>query len=417
MIMKPQIKQKMLVGTLALSTLIVSAGTSMANLALPSISAEFSLSFSNVRWVVLSYLLATTLFGLAVGRLGDLNGRRNVLLWGGAMFSTGSLVAAYSFSFPGLIVGRVVQGIGAAALAVLPMAIVADALSHQKMGRVIGLLATMSAFGTAAGPSIGGVLIGEYGWRSVFSAMTALGVGTLLLVITFVQLGSGSSKSAQEITFFDSIHSFYSKSSFRTHLFANLAISAVMASTLIVGPFYLTHALHLDPRHMGLVMSAGPITSILAGTLSGYAVDRFGFRLFKFGLVLSLIGTVSFIFLPMHFGSLGFVLSAIILSLGYQLFLSANSNSFMKKARPEQRGIAAGTLNLSRNMGLITGTYLLGGIFDFFAKGTGLSAAPEKTISDGLQVAFLIATFMIAALLFIELKHQKRRTNENGFVN
>ncbi|MGE0762980.1 MAG: MFS transporter [Bdellovibrionales bacterium] len=416
--METRFKQNMLIGTLALSTLLVSAGTSIANLALPSISMEFSLSFSTVRWVVLCYLLAITFFSLVVGRLGDLKGRRNILLLGTTVFSVGTLISAISFSFSSLILGRTIQGIGAAALAVLPIAIVTDVLSHQKMGRIIGLLATMSAMGTTTGPLIGGFLIGEFGWRSVFTVMTAAGIFTLLLAFWFLQHGQVSGHSVLQSSFLDSVKSFYSDTSFRVHLFSNLAISAVMISTLIVGPFYLTHALHLEPSHMGLVMSAGPITSILSGTLAGYAVDRLGCRfVIKFGFVQSLVGTISFIFLPRHFGALGFALSAVLLSLGYQFFLSANSNSFMKNARNEHRGVAAGALNLSRNLGLICGTYLLGGLFDHFAKGTNPSQAAEAAISDGFQVTFTIAALLIAILLVNQLKHQKRRTYGKRFAN
>ncbi|WP_374029375.1 MFS transporter [Bdellovibrio bacteriovorus] len=407
--MESRFKLNMLIGTLALSALLVSSGTSMANLALPAISAEFSLSFSAARWIVLSYLLAITLLSLVVGRVGDINGRRNILLWGLALFNLGTIASSFSFSLPVLLISRVLQGVGAAALAVLPIAIVTDVLSKQKMGRALGFLATMSAIGTATGPSIGGILIAEFGWRSVFSALTALGVFTLLLALKFVRLNEHSSHLDQPGHFIDSIRAFYSDSSVRVHLFSNLAISAVMVSTLIVGPFYLTHVLHLDPRHMGLVISAGPITSILSGTVAGYAVDRFGCRLvIKIGFVQALVGTISFIFLPKYFGSLGFVLSAILLSSGYQLFLSANSNSFMKNSRAEHRGVAAGALNLSRNLGLISGTYLIGGIF---------SHPTEKTISDGFQVTFSVAAFLIAFMLISQLKHQKRRTYGKRFVN
>ncbi len=397
--MRLRCKQNLLVGTLALSALLVSAGTSMANLALPSIAEEFSLSFSAVRWIVLSYLLAITLFSLVAGRLADLNGRRNILLLGAAMFSAGTFISSFSFSFSALIFGRVIQGIGAAALAVLPIAIITDTLPDQKMGRAIGFLATMSAVGTATGPLISGLLIAEFGWRTIFSAMVALGIFTLLLIFKFVRLSESSSHNKQQSNFFDTAKSFCSDSSFRMHLFSNFAVSAVMVSTLIIGPFYLTHALHLDPGHMGLVMSAGPITSILSGIVAGYAVDRFGYSLIiKFGFMQVLVGSISFIFLPKQFGSLGFVISAVLLSFGYQLFLSANSNSFMQNARTEHRGIAAGALNLSRNLGLIAGTYLMGSVSD----------AAEKNISVGLQITFSMAAFLIVILLINQLKHSKK---------
>ncbi len=286
------------------------------------------------------------------------------------------------------------------------------------MGRIIGLLASLSAMGTATGPLIGGFLIGEFGWRSVFSVMTTAGIFTLLLAFKFVQLSRDSVKSVHQSSFLDSVKSFLSEASFSVHLFSNLAISAVMISTLVVGPFYLTNALRLGPRHLGLVMSAGPITSILSGTLAGYAVDRLGSRfVIKLGLMLSLAGTTFFIFLPGQLGALGFALSAMLLSLGYQFFLSANSNSFMKNARNEHRGIAAGALNLSRNLGLISGTYLMGGLFDHFAKGTSLSQGAEPTISNGFQVTFTIAALLIAILLVNQIKHQKRRSCGKRLVN
>jgi MFS family permease len=378
---------------------------------------DFSVSFSTAKWIVLSYLMATTVFSLIIGRLADLAGRRRILLWGAALFAIGSLVSALSASFAALIIGRVIQGVGAAALVVLPIAIATDALPQQKMGRAIGLLATMSAVGTATGPSIGGFLIAEFNWRAVFIQLTVLAGLTLLFVVKFVHLGRGSS-SLQQSGFLESIGSFSGDVTLRKHLFSNLVVSAVMILTLIVGPFYLTHALLLDPGQMGLVMSAGPLTSILSGTIAGYAVDRFGSNfIIKFGFLQLLLGAIAFVFLPLRLGTLGFAFSAVLLSFGYQLFLSANSSSLMTSARTEHRGIAAGALNLSRNLGLISGTYLLGGIFDFFSERTDISTAIEKRISDGFQITFSVAALLIAYLLIHHIKHNKGRTYEKRFVN
>jgi len=407
-------KQSLLLAALALSALLVSAGTSMANLALPSISKDFSLSFSTVRWVVLGYLMAITVFSLAVGRLADLKGRRNILLLGMILFSTGSLVSFFSLSFSTLIFGRIIQGVGGAALAVIPIAIATDVLPSKKVGRAIGLLATMSAVGTVTGPSIGGFLLGGFGWRSIFAVPTILGIFALFISFIIIQPGKESMNSNQQKNaLLDFVKSFYSDPSFRLHLLSNLAIAAVMISTLIVGPFYLTHSLHLDPYHMGLVMSVGPITSILSGTIAGYAVDRFGYGfVLKCGFVQSLIGTIAFIFLPIKFGSIGFALSAVLLSLGYQLFLSANSNSLMQNARTEHRGMASGALNFSRNLGLLCGTYLMGGLFDFFAKNSSAFSTPEQAITNGFQITFAVAAVMIAVLLINQVKHQKKRSTQ-----
>lgn len=401
----------MLIGTLALSSLLASAGTSMANLALPAISTEFSLSFSNTRWVVLCYLISITVFSLIVGRLGDKNGRRTILILGAAIFSIGTFISTLSLSFSTLIFSRIIQGFGGAVLVVLPIAIVTDTLSHQKMGRTIGLLATMSAIGTATGPSIGGLLIEEFGWRSTFTVMTALGTLTLLLAYNFVHLKESTNKTFQQNKFLESLKIFYSDIPLRGHLLSNSVITAIMISTLIIGPFYLTHVLHLDPFHMGLIMSTGPITSILSGTLSGYAADRLSYHFVIIsGFVQLLVGTISFIFLPHYFGSFGFVISAILLSLGYQLFLSANSSTFMKRTLSEHRGLAAGLINFSRNLGLISGTYLMGGIFDYFAKGPNPTRTPEDAITNGFQATLSIAAILIIATLFNQLIIPKKES-------
>lgn len=389
----------------------------MANIALPAISTDFGTSFSNVRWVVLSYLLASTLFSLIVGRLGDLKGRRKVLLAGTFVFATGTFLCGYSSSFWVLIFARVVQGIGASALIVLPMATVTEIIPREKVGRAIGLLATMSAIGTASGPSMGGFVLAEYGWRAAFFLMTILGGLSFLLLLRFLPFALNSRDEGLENTdLFRTIKSLYSDSLLRTQLFSNIVVSAIMMSTLITGPFYLIHALHMKPAQMGLVMSAGPIMSVFSGILCGYLVDRYGsLPVIKYGFIQILIGALSFVTIPSLFGAMGFVFSAILLSLGYQLFLSANSYSIMKNVSADRRGLVSGALTLSRNLGLISGTFVMGNIFDFFAKATSLSEA--KATSNGFQATFLGAALLITFLLINHLKNQNRRKSETRLIN
>jgi MFS family permease len=389
--MKNSSNQKMLIGSLAASALLASVATSMANVALPSISSDFGVSFSDVRWVVLGYLLASTLFSLGVGRLGDQRGRSKILLAGTVLFTAGTFLCGYSSSFWLLIFARIVQGIGGAALIVLPIAIVSELMPREKMGRVIGLLATMSAIGTASGPSLGGLILGEYGWRAAFFFMTALGGVSLFLLMNFTppDRSAPASEARGESDFLGVMKSVCFDSLLRARLFANFVVSAILMATLIVGPFYLTQGLHLEPRLMGLVMSAGPIASIVFGIFSGYAVDRFGsLAVVRFGFIQLLIGAVSFVLAPSIFGALGFALSAVLLSLGYQLFLSANSSAIMTDVTNERRGLVSGALSLSRNLGLIAGTSAMGGVFALFADP-----------SAGLQATFLVAAGLVALLL------------------
>jgi MFS family permease len=145
--------------------LLASLGTSIANVALPSLARAFAATFAEVRWVVVAYLLAITTLSVGVGRLGDRFGRRRVLLAGLAVFTLASAAAGLATGLGGLVAARAVQGAGAAAMMTLVLALVGEILPKDRTGSAMGLLGTMSAIGTALGPSLGGVLIGAFGDR------------------------------------------------------------------------------------------------------------------------------------------------------------------------------------------------------------------------------------------------------------
>jgi MFS family permease len=154
--------------SLALGMLLPSLGTSIANVALPTFAEVFSASFQQVQWVVLAYLLAMTTLIVGVGRMGDLFGRRRLLMLGIAIFSVASLLASLSPRLELLVAARALQGIGAAFMMALTMAMASAVVPKAQTGSAMGLLGTMSAVGTALGPSLGGVLIAKIGWQSIF---------------------------------------------------------------------------------------------------------------------------------------------------------------------------------------------------------------------------------------------------------
>lgn len=162
--------------SLSLSTLLPALGTSIASVSLPTLAQTFSASFQQVQWIVLAYLLATTALVVSVGRLGDLIGRRRLLLVGLLVFTVASLLCGAAPTLWLLIAARAGQGLGAAVILVLSMALVGETVGKQKTGSAMGLLGTMSALGTALGPSLGGVLISSLSWRAIFLINIPLGV-------------------------------------------------------------------------------------------------------------------------------------------------------------------------------------------------------------------------------------------------
>src|SRR5215210_278988 len=166
---------------LSLSMLLSSLGTSIANVGLPAMAQAFTASFQAVQWIVLAYLLAITTLIVSVGRLGDIMGRRRLLLAGIFLFSVASVLCGVAPNLAFLVATRAAQGLGAAIMMALTMAFVAAIVPKQKTGSAMGLLGTMSAVGTALGPSLGGALISGFGWRAIFLVMVPLGALNFLL--------------------------------------------------------------------------------------------------------------------------------------------------------------------------------------------------------------------------------------------
>ncbi|MFN8589271.1 MAG: MFS transporter [Candidatus Eisenbacteria bacterium] len=167
---------------LSLPVLMASLDTSIANTALPTIAHALSVPFAAVQWIVLTYLLALTPLLVVAGRLGDRFGRRRVLEAGVAGFTAASLACGLAPSLAVLLVARTVQGMGAAAMLTMGLAFAGDVATAGRAGRVMGLLGTMSALGTAAGPALGALLATHFGWHALFLVNVPVGLVILVLV-------------------------------------------------------------------------------------------------------------------------------------------------------------------------------------------------------------------------------------------
>lgn len=372
---------------LSLSMLLASLGTSIANVGLPALAHVFNASFHAVQWVVLAYLFAITAVIVNAGRLGDRLGRRQLLLSGLLLFAAACALCAVAPSLPWLIGARVLQGLGAAVMMAMTLAMVGETVSRERTGRVMGWLGTMSAVGTAMGPSVGGMLLSLWGWRALFLVGAPLGM--LAAALAFLYLPAD--RQAPAATSGDGFWRPLKDPALRAGLAMSALVSAVIMSTFVVGPFYLSRGLGLDAAWMGLAMAVGPCVSALNGLPAGQLTDRLGSqRMTRAGLGVMGLGAL---LLAVASGLIAYLGSLILLTLGYSLFQAANNTAVMSDVEPARRGTVSGLLNLSRNLGLIFGAWALGAVFAWASP--DVTHATAQTVANGLHVTFGVALALI----------------------
>lgn len=160
---------------------LVMLDASIVNVALPSIQRELAFGPAAVTWVVNAYVLAFAGLLLLSGRAADLIGRRRIFVSGAAVFTAGTLLAAAALSQEMLILGRVVQGVGAAGLSPAAMSLLLATFPAAQRARAMGAWGAASTVGGATGVVAGGVLAGSVGWRAVFLVTVPVSVAALAL--------------------------------------------------------------------------------------------------------------------------------------------------------------------------------------------------------------------------------------------
>lgn len=451
---------------LCLSMLLSSLDTSIANVALPTLANDFSASFAAVQWVVLAYLLAVTSFLVGLGRLGDVFGRRRLLAAGVLLFTATSVLCATAPSLEVLVAARALQGLGGAAMIAHTMALASATAKPGRTGSAMGLLGTMSAVGTALGPSLGGALLAVAGWRALFWINLPLGLlallllarglpresrrraparaavdapGTLLLALSLAAyaLAMSEARAASAAAawpwallaglgavLFLQVErrapapllrlSMFRDADLGTGLGMSLLVSTVIMTTLVVGPFHLARSLGLGPTAVGAVMSVGPAMAALSGWPAGRLVDRLGAQpTTLLGLAAMACGSLLLALLPESLGAVGYALPLAVVTAGYAVFQAANNTAVLAGAGAERRGLVAGMLSLSRNLGLVTGVVAMGAVFEA-AGGSDVAHAAPAAVAHGMRATFATSLLLLAVAVGLALARGRSLRRPRG---
>ncbi|MEO8120089.1 MAG: MFS transporter [Rhodoferax sp.] len=383
--------------------------TSIANTALPTIAADLQAPPATSIWVINAYQLAVVATLLPCAALGDLLGPRRIFIGGLAFFTASSLACAFADTLPMLVATRALQGLGAAGLMSVNIALIRLIYPPSRLGRGVGLNALVVGVGFTLGPAVASLVLSFASWPWLFAINVPLGVFALafalpalphtprrghgfdpltavLTSVTFaaliLALGAAAQREALPLVLvplgvallagFLLLRRQASHPApmlpldlLRRPMFALSTITA-MASFAAQGlafvslPFYFEEVLHRNPVDTGFLMTSWPIIVALAAPIAGRLSDRYPPGLLGgIGLAILSLGMASLALLPGEPTTLDIVLRMAICGAGFGFFQSPNLRALMSSAPAERSGGASGVIAMARLIGQTTGVALV----------------------------------------------------------
>ncbi len=399
----------------AMGTFMGTLDASIVNVALPVMTKIMGTDIHISQWIVTAYLLTISSLLPIFGRAGDMYGQRRILTSGVALFTISSVACAFSSSIIMLIVSRIVQAVGASMMMSNGPAIIAMTFSVKERGRALGAIGTVVALGSVTGPALGGLLVGIFGWHSIFLINIPIGIiaftmgrvllpkgihkdetfdfaGSLFFAISIISillvLSHGGKWGWQSIQVFTGIsicivsfilffsvemkvkHPMLDLSMFRNQPFLVGNISGLLSfiamfSNVILLPFFLINIKELTPSQVGLIITPFPLVMGITAPLSGYLSEKISpVYLTTIGLSITSAGLAVMSYITGDTSILYIALLQAFMGLGSGLFQSPNNNSVISSVPREKMGIAGGINALMRNFGMVTGTAAAVSIFD-----------------------------------------------------
>jgi len=428
---------------------------SVVNLALPQLRETFGIGLAQVEWVVLTYLLVITSLLLTMGRLADLVGRARLYNLGFVVFTAGSILCGVSPTILALILFRAIQAVGASMLISSATAVLLDAFPASQRGQVLGFNGTIFSAGAMVGPSLGGVLLTYFGWRSIFLVNVPVGLlgmilafrflprqqgvrgvkfdilGSVLvglaIVVLLLAINQGQQQgwtllvkglAALSVVLIAAFILRQLKAPvpllrfglFRTPGFTNALVAQGMtslsnASNLLLLPFFLVSIQGRPEVQAGTILIASSMTSFLVQPVGGWLADRFEVRyVASGGLLIVILGYWLYSGVNAAWSAFDVVWRLVIMSLGFGTFMSPNASAAYRYVAGRERGLAVGTMGFIRNLGFTVGTAMAASVWTLRraaeAQALGIDPATKQAGVAGLHDTFLIvAGLVLVALL------------------
>ncbi len=426
---------------------------SAVGVALPAIGRDFSASAMQLGLVETAYVLSASIFLLAMGRMGDIYGRRRVFQYGIVIFTIVGGLLSQAWSIESMIVMRFLQGMGGSMVMATTFAIVVSVFPPQERGKALGIAVASVYAGISCGPFFGGILVSAFGWRSIFYLAVPLGIitfaitcaklrgewaeargepfdwrGSLVYAGAILLLISGASNLDQGLwawllTFCGTVglvlflvleaHTEYPVLNVallrgnRVFAFSNLAALLNYAATFGVTFFlslYLQYVKGLSPRDAGMILMIQPIIQAVFSPLCGRLADRFsaagvatiGMGLCAAGLAMAAGITAG--------TSMTLIMAMLaVLGLGFALFSSPNVSVIMGSVAPRYLGVASGLNSTMRTLGMMTSMTIITIIFSIFMADHAVTPQTQERFLYSMHTALVIFSVLCIIGIFFSM--------------
>lgn len=449
--MSPEKEKHYAPSRLVLYTVMIGAFMSMfdsgvVNVGLPVIAEQFQTDILAVQWIASIYLLVMSALLPILGTVADHFGRRKIYNLGFFVISIFTLLCGFAPNLPILIVMRILQAVGGAMVMANGMAIATENYPPSERGRNLGLLVTMAAIGSIAGPPLGGMAIGLWGWRSVFYLTFLVSIagfvvsyisiprdtkvrekgyrfdviGSLLLIVSIVTFIYGFSnvavtgmrdpliatcmgvflisfvifiiierRKAHPVVHLDLFRNWI----FSTSVVASLLSFVTMFTPAVLIPFYYQKVLGISPQMAGLYMMAFPVAMAVVSPFSGALSDKIGSAILTTaGLVINGIALILLANIDLQTPIVLILVYVGLMGLSLGLFQSPNNSGIMGSVPKNKLGAANGITQLIKNVGMVIGIAFSVSLFTAF-----LGTSPIHDGAAFLQSAKYV--YYIAAVL------------------
>jgi EmrB/QacA subfamily drug resistance transporter len=470
--MKGKVEYKWIVlSVTTIGALMAAIDSNIVILALPDMMASLHADLVQMTWVIMSYILVSTVILLALGRMADMLGRVRMYNLGFIAFTVGSILCGVSRTATQLIVARMVQGGGGAMMVVNSAALLTEAFPPNERGKALGLNGITFAAGSVLGPVLGGFILSGLSWRWIFFINVPIGIlGTvwgfaalrelsprtrgekfdaigavsfslgLLALLAALTLGIEAGWTSAPILglfalFLAMLALFILRerraaspvldfSLFKNRVYSFSTLAAMMQSLamfavnfLIV--FYLQAVRGYDPLKAALLLLPMPVVMAVVAPLSGIAADRIGARLpATIGVLIQGLALFGFALLKPDTPYQSIAIGLALMGLGGGMFFSPNTSAAMNAAPKNRLGIASAALATLRQTGMVTSLALAMAVAAgslpradmmklFVGTNIAMGSDSMKSFVVGMHGAFTVSIALSAAAAFFSLVRGK----------